>query len=135
MVNGQEDSSGKVRADLRNEQLKILLKGWEEKRDKLYDEIASRKGQVILLEDMISQAFEMVIDVNKDEQKREDERIKARLDEIQDEHEAEEEEKRQEEAKKKHEERKKAPVEGRRVHPDDRRTELKDRKKKTRKEK
>ena len=41
---------GKVRADLRNEQVRRLLKAWEERRDELYDEISYRKGQVELFQ-------------------------------------------------------------------------------------
>jgi len=59
---------GKVRADLRTKQLKELLLIWEKDRDTLHDEIAYRKGQVELLEQWIKKAYELILDVNKEEQ-------------------------------------------------------------------
>jgi hypothetical protein len=70
---------GKVRADLRNEQLRRLIIDWEKERDELYDEIASRKGKVELLEALVKQSYEKILDVNKEEQAKEQEVIEARL--------------------------------------------------------
>ncbi len=74
---------GKVRADLRNEQLRRLLKAWEERRDELYDEISYRKGQVELLEEHIKFVYQSILDVNKEEGDRERARLSAKVDEIQ----------------------------------------------------
>jgi len=93
---------GKERADLRNEQILALLKGWEKQRDALFDEIAFRKGQVELLEDLIRQSYEKILDVNKQEQRVETEKIDARLEELKQQEKEKEEEKRQEEAKARH---------------------------------
>jgi len=74
---------GKVRADLRNEQLRRLLKAWEERRDELYDEISYRKGQVELLEEHIKFVYQSILDVNKEEGDRERARLSAKVEEIQ----------------------------------------------------
>ena len=70
---------GKEKADLRNQQLKKLIIEWEKQRDILYDEIAFRKGKVSLLEESIKKAYEMVLDVNKEEQQKEQEELRALL--------------------------------------------------------
>ena len=93
---------GKSRAKLRNEQLLELVKSWEKQRDELYDEIAFRKGQVELLEDLVKQTYEKILDVNKEEQQNEKERIDARIEELKKREEATAEEKRQEEARASH---------------------------------
>ncbi len=74
---------GKVRADLRNEQVRRLLKAWEERRDELYDEISFRKGQVELLEEHITFVYQSIVDVNKEEGDRERARLAAKVEEIQ----------------------------------------------------
>ncbi len=74
---------GKVRADLRNEQLRRLLKAWETRRDELYDEISFRKGQVELLEEHIKFVYQSIVDVNKEEGDRERARLAAKVEEIQ----------------------------------------------------
>ena len=61
-----EELRGKERAELRNAQLRILIGGWEKKRDVLLDEISSRKGQTELLEELIKQSYERIVDVNKE---------------------------------------------------------------------
>ena len=93
---------GKDRAQLRNEQLMALVKGWEKKRDELYDEIAFCKGQVELLEELVKQTYEKILDVNKEEKQKETEKIEARMEELKKEDEDEEEEKRQKEARERH---------------------------------
>jgi len=93
---------GKDRAKLRNEQLITLIKSWEKQRDELYDEIAFRKGQVELLEDLVKQTYEKMLDVNKEEQQKEKERIDARVEELKKEEAALGEEKRQKEALARH---------------------------------
>jgi len=93
---------GKDRAVLRNEQIVSLIKGWEQQRDLLMDEIAFRKGQVELLEDLVRQAYEKVLDVNKEEKQKETDKIDERMDELKKEEEDEEEEKRQKEAQARH---------------------------------
>ncbi len=93
---------GKDRAKLRNEQLITLIKSWEKQRDALYDEIAFRKGQVELLEDLVKQTYEKILDVNKEEQQKEKERIDARVEELKKEEAELGEKKRQEEALARH---------------------------------
>ena len=74
---------GKARADLRNDQIRRLLKAWEERRDELYDEISFRKGQVELLEEHITFVYQSIVDVNKEEGDRERARLAAKVEEIQ----------------------------------------------------
>lgn len=93
---------GKERAKLRNAHITILIGGWEKQRDALLDEISFRKGQVELLEDLIKQSYEKVLDVNKEEQKKENDRIDARMQELKDEEEAVVEKQRQKEARARH---------------------------------
>jgi len=93
---------GKDRAVLRNEQIVSLIKGWEQQRDLLMDEIAFRKGQVELLEELVRQAYEKVLDVNKEEKQKETDKIDERMEELKKEEEDEEEEKRQKEAQARH---------------------------------
>ena len=72
----------KERAELRTSQLKQLLDSWEKQRDTLYDEIAYRKGQVDLLEQMIKTAYENILNVNKEEQFKEKERLGKLIQEL-----------------------------------------------------
>lgn len=118
---------GKARADLRNRQLRQLLGSWEQRRDELYDEIAFRKGQVELLEELIKCAFEQILEVNKEEQREEQTRIDARMEELKKQHEEEEEKRRQEDAKKifKEKQKNRKP---RRKRPDEKAAELLERK-------
>lgn len=74
---------GKARADLRNEQLKRLLKAWEQRRDELCDEISFKKGQLELLEEHIKFAYTAILDVNREEGDRERQRLTSRVQEIQ----------------------------------------------------
>ncbi len=74
---------GKARADLRNEQLKRLLKAWEERRDELCDLVSFYKGQIELLEEHIKFAYTAILDVNRDEGDRERKRIADKMNEIQ----------------------------------------------------
>lgn len=64
-------SEFKERALLRNEQMKKMLTELERKRDSVLDEIASKKGQVEILEDTIKRCYELILDVNKEEQNNE----------------------------------------------------------------
>ena len=93
---------GKDRALLRNEQLLTLVKSWEKQRDELYDEIAFRKGQVELLEELVKQSYEKILDVNKEEKQKETEKIDARMEELKKEEVDKEEAKRQKEAQARH---------------------------------
>lgn len=74
---------GKARADLRNEQLKRLLKAWEARRDVVCDEISFRKGQLALLEEHIKFAYQAILDVNKEEQEKERQRLTVKVEELQ----------------------------------------------------
>ncbi len=93
---------GKNRAELRNEHLLALVKSWEKQRDELYDEIAFRKGQVELLEELVRQSYEKILDVNKEEKQKETDKIDARMEELKKEEEELEEKKRQEDAQARH---------------------------------
>ena len=76
---------GKDRAVLRNEQLKASIINWEQRRDSLLDEIAFKKGQVEILEEIIKQAYHKMLDVNKEEQRKEEDLIEARMKELREE--------------------------------------------------
>jgi len=89
---------GKDRAKLRNEQLLSLVKGWEKQRDVLMDEIAFRKGQVELLEELVRQSYEKIVDVNKEEKQKETDKIDDRMEELKKDEVDEAEEKRQKDA-------------------------------------
>ena len=93
---------GKERAKLRNTHITILIGGWERQRDALLDEISFRRGQVELLEELIKQSYEKVLDVNKEEQTKENEKIEIRMQELKDEEENAAEKQRQKEARAKH---------------------------------
>lgn len=64
-------SEFKNRADLRNNQIKKLLSILEVQRDVTLDEIAFKKGQSVILEQLIKKCYEMILDVNKEEQSNE----------------------------------------------------------------
>lgn len=64
-------SEFKERANLRNEQTKKFLAELEKKRDTVLDEIAAKKGQAELLEDVIKKCYELILDTNKEEQNNE----------------------------------------------------------------
>lgn len=64
-------SEFKERALMRNEQMKKMLRELENKRDSVLDEIAGKKGQAELLEDVIKRCYELILDVNKEEQNNE----------------------------------------------------------------
>lgn len=64
-------SEFKERASMRNEQMKKMLTELEKKRDSVLDEIASKKGQAEILEDVIKRCYELILDVNKEEQNNE----------------------------------------------------------------
>ncbi len=73
---------GKVRADLRNEQLRRLLEAWEKRRDELYDEISFKKGQAELLEEHIKFVYSSILSVNKEEGDKERERLAQKVKEV-----------------------------------------------------
>jgi hypothetical protein len=73
---------GKGRAELRNEQILQLIREWEKQRDELLDEISYRKGQVDLLEELVKQSYERMLDVNKEEQAKEQALIDSRFEDI-----------------------------------------------------
>ena len=124
---------GKGRAELRNEQILQLIRDWEKQRDDLLDEISYRKGQVDLLEELIKQSYETMLEVNKEEQAKEQALINSRFDDIQKLAEEEADKLRGEAALKKHKKKeakaKAGKVKGR-DHPDDRGKEVRSRKKK-----
>jgi len=64
-------SEFKERAMLRNEQTKKILTELERKRDSVLDEMAAKKGQAEILEDVIKRCYELILDVNKEEQNNE----------------------------------------------------------------
>jgi hypothetical protein len=126
-----EELRGRERADLRNEQLRMLIAKWEKKRDTLLDEISFRQGQVELLEELVKQSFERIVEVNKEEKAKEEARIQARLDELKKQAEAEEEARRNEEILIRQAERQKAVAEGKKKgkpHPMDRIHDMHERK-------
>jgi len=59
------------RAELRNEQMKKLVLELEKKRDALLDQVAEYKGQASAVEEIIKRSYEMILDVNKEEQNKE----------------------------------------------------------------
>jgi hypothetical protein len=124
---------GKGRAELRNQQILQLIRDWEKQRDALLDEISYRKGQVDLLEELIKQSYEMMLDVNKEEQDKEQALIDSRLEDIKKLAEGYEEQAREEAALKKHKKKqedvKAGKVKGK-AHPDDRGKEVRSRKRK-----
>jgi len=128
---------GKARADLRNEQLRALIESWEQQRDVLCDEIAFSKGQEKLLEDLIKQGYEKILDVNKEEQAKEEAKIEAHLARLKEE---QEEEKRQletlEQDKQRREAAKKSTARTKnKKHPDDRAADVNKRRAEARKKK
>ncbi len=82
---------GKGRAQLRNEQLIQLIREWEKQRDILLDEISYSRGQVELLEKLVKQSYEKILEVNKEEQIKEQKIIDSRFQELRIVAEAEEE--------------------------------------------
>jgi len=124
---------GKGRAELRNTQILQLIRDWEKQRDELLDEISYRKGQVDLLEELIKQSYEMMLDVNKEEQAKEQALIDSRFEDIKKLAEDYEEQAREEAALERHK-KKQADVKSGKVkgkaHPDDRGREMRSRKKK-----
>jgi hypothetical protein len=64
-------SSFKKMADLRNAALRDLLVEMERERDTLLDEVAEKRGRAAQLEKSIARVYEMILDINKDEQTRE----------------------------------------------------------------
>jgi len=65
----------KERAVLRNGALKKLLSEMEKKRDLLLDELSHKKGQVQQIEETIGRVYELILDINKEEQNKEAEDI------------------------------------------------------------
>jgi len=129
---------GKDRAALRNEQLLTLVKGWEKQRDVLMDEIAFRKGQMGLLEELVKQSYEKIVDVNKEEKQKETDKIDVRMEELKKEEGDEEEEKRQKEARAKHKKKQAAVKAGKvksKIHPSDRGSDISTRKAEAKKKK
>jgi hypothetical protein len=125
---------GKGRAELRNEQILQLIRDWEKQRDELLDEISYRKGQVDLLEELVKQSYETMLDVNKEEQSKEQALIDSRFEDIKKLAEEEAEKISNALALKKHK-KKQADVKAGKVkgkaHPEDRAKEGRSRKRKT----
>ncbi len=63
---------GKERAGLRTGDMKRLLGELETRRDQLMDEVAKKQGECDMVERVIKRAYEIILDVNKDEQAHED---------------------------------------------------------------
>jgi len=129
---------GKGRAELRNEQLVQLIRDWEKERDKLLDEISHSQGQVDLLEKLVKESYEKMLEVNKEEQAKEQEIIDARFETIRELAEVEEEKVRAAEVVVRHKERQAEVKAGKRkgkLHPSDRGRDLADRKDDARKKK
>ncbi len=62
---------GKALAELRNKEIKEMLVELESQRDLLYDEVANRKGQIVVLEDVIKNIYDRIVSVNKAAQQQE----------------------------------------------------------------
>lgn len=62
---------GKPLAELRNKEIKEMLMDIEARRDHLYDEVANRKGQILVLEEVIKEIYDRIISVNKEVQQEE----------------------------------------------------------------
>jgi len=62
---------GKALAELRNKEIKEMLVELENQRDLLYDEVANRKGQIVVLEDVIKNIYDRIVSVNKEAQQQE----------------------------------------------------------------
>ena len=62
---------GKALAELRNKEIKEMLMGLENRRNTLYDEVANRKGQISVLEEVIKNIYDRIITVNKEVQQEE----------------------------------------------------------------
>ncbi len=125
---------GKGRAEIRNEQLIQLIRDWEKQRDALLDEIAHSQGQVDLLEKLVKQSYEKILEVNKEEQAKEQRIIDARFQDLRIIAEAEEEKVRAEDVLARHKKKQADIKAGKRkgkAHPSDRAREINDRKKKT----
>jgi hypothetical protein len=133
-----EELRGRAKADLRNEQIRVLIGKWEKRRDELLDEVSFRKGQLELLEELIRQSYEKILDVNKEEKAKEEKRIQERLDELKKQAEVEEESRRSAEALALHEQKQREVAEGKRQgkpHPLERARDLQLRKAAARKKK
>ena len=70
-------------ADLKTSGLKKLLTELEDSRDKALDQIAFFKGKVETLENEVKRIYELIIDINKEEQEKESKEL-ARLKEQRD---------------------------------------------------
>ncbi len=57
---------GRALADLRNKEIKEMIVKLEKQRDGLYDEIANRKGRVEVIEEVITEIYERIVQVNKE---------------------------------------------------------------------
>ncbi len=62
---------GKYLAELRNKEIKEMLLDLEKQRDDLYDVVASRKGQIEILEKIIAEIYGRIVAVNKEVQQEE----------------------------------------------------------------
>lgn len=67
---------GRALAELRNKEMKSMLLELEKRRDVLYDEVANRKGKIEILEDLITEVYGRILNVNKEVQQEE---IKAAI--------------------------------------------------------
>ncbi len=65
------DLKGKALAEVRNKEIKEILMELESRRDALYDEVANRKGQISVLEEVIKNIYDRIITVNKEVQQQE----------------------------------------------------------------
>ncbi len=74
--------TGKDRADLSTAPLKKLLKVWENQRDTLCDEISFKKGECKALEENIKLSYQLILDINKEEQIKDREAIAAKVEEL-----------------------------------------------------
>lgn len=72
-------SEFKARADLRTEQIKKILLELESKRDELLDELAFKRGEASRLEYTIKRCYELILDVNKEEQHKEAEELAHKI--------------------------------------------------------
>lgn len=81
-------------ADLRSAGLKKLLAEMEGERDSLLDEVAEKKGRALQLERLITRTYELILDINKEEQQNEAKKVAELL--AEEKRKAEEEKQRQE---------------------------------------
>lgn len=69
---------GKERALLRTEDLRRLIGRLESQRDVIMDEVAQKQGELDAMEQVIKYAYEIILDVNKEEQAAEEKIIQEK---------------------------------------------------------